>query len=203
MSTEDRREKEKQARRVGILAAAQKVFARKGYHLTNVEEIAQEASLAKGTIYLYFKTKAELFLSLMEERTREMFAAVPEIIRAPMPAREKVLRLVQARLEFCDQNKDFFHLFMSAQFDLEPAEKEKMGRRHIEQSREQVKLVEKIVAECGPGLVTGDTSFLASLLLGLIQSTVMRWMLSGGHKEKIEKESEIICQIFFNGIFKK
>jgi AcrR family transcriptional regulator len=57
---------EKQERRTAILAAAKKVFARKGYHATTIADIAKAAKLSYGSIYWYFDSKEALFHALME-----------------------------------------------------------------------------------------------------------------------------------------
>jgi len=57
-------------RRAQILAAASRVFARQGFHRTTVREIAREAGLADGTIYLYFASKRELLLALLGQLGR-------------------------------------------------------------------------------------------------------------------------------------
>jgi AcrR family transcriptional regulator len=59
-------EMEKQGRRTDILAAAKKVFARKGYHATTIADIAKAAALSYGSIYWYFDSKDALFHALME-----------------------------------------------------------------------------------------------------------------------------------------
>lgn len=61
---------EKQAREQKITEAAQELLAEKGFHAINMAEVAQAAGLAKGTVYRYFNTKEELFLSVFEEHLR-------------------------------------------------------------------------------------------------------------------------------------
>lgn len=58
-----------------ILDAAAKVFARKGFHNAKVSEIAREAQVADGTIYLYFKNKDDILIHLFEEKMSEILAA--------------------------------------------------------------------------------------------------------------------------------
>jgi AcrR family transcriptional regulator len=65
MGTKERRAAEKALRIKGIQDAAKKVFIKKGFFNSTIEEIAKEAQLSKGTIYLYFKSKDELYVSLM------------------------------------------------------------------------------------------------------------------------------------------
>lgn len=64
MGIQERRQKEKERRRQQILVAAKRIFSEKGYNRATVEDIAQEAELSSGTIYLYFRNKEELYVSL-------------------------------------------------------------------------------------------------------------------------------------------
>ena len=61
-----------------ILKAAVKVFARAGFHATRVSEVAKAAGVADGTIYLYFKSKEELLVSLFEDRVEKLLAFMRE-----------------------------------------------------------------------------------------------------------------------------
>jgi TetR/AcrR family transcriptional regulator len=64
MSTSSRREREKQDRKNAIIEAAEGLFSEKGFKETTMQEISESAELSKGTIYLYFKSKEELYLSV-------------------------------------------------------------------------------------------------------------------------------------------
>ncbi len=64
MSTLTRREREKQQRRDAIVQAAEALFSEKGFRGTTMQEISERVELSKGTIYLYFKSKEELYLSV-------------------------------------------------------------------------------------------------------------------------------------------
>ncbi len=68
----ERKQQERQARRRRIQRAARTVFAEKGYAKTSIEQIAREATLSVGAIYLYFRSKEDLYVSLLEE-TLELF----------------------------------------------------------------------------------------------------------------------------------
>lgn len=61
-----------------ILEAAVKVFAKNGFHATRVSEVAKAAGVADGTIYLYFKSKEELLVSLFEDRVEKLLAFMRE-----------------------------------------------------------------------------------------------------------------------------
>jgi TetR/AcrR family fatty acid metabolism transcriptional regulator len=63
-------------KRERILAAAERVFARRGFFAARVSEIAKDAGVADGTIYLYFKSKDELLISLFEQRMKQVNAVL-------------------------------------------------------------------------------------------------------------------------------
>jgi AcrR family transcriptional regulator len=64
MGIQERKEREKERRRQQIMVAAKRVFSGKGFNKATMEDIAQEAELSPGTLYLYFKNKEELYASL-------------------------------------------------------------------------------------------------------------------------------------------
>jgi AcrR family transcriptional regulator len=64
MGIQERKEREKERRRQQIIVAAKRVFSEKGFSKATMEDIAQQAELSPGTLYLYFKNKEELYASL-------------------------------------------------------------------------------------------------------------------------------------------
>jgi AcrR family transcriptional regulator len=75
-------DKEKEGRRTDILAAAKRVFSRKGYHATTIADIAKAAKLSYGSIYWYFDSKDALFHALMEAEGQALRDHVTEAMRA-------------------------------------------------------------------------------------------------------------------------
>src|SRR6516225_9299952 len=65
-------------KRQRILDAAVRVFAKKGFYATRVSEVAKAAGVADGTIYLYFKSKEELLVSLFEDRVHKLLSFTAE-----------------------------------------------------------------------------------------------------------------------------
>jgi AcrR family transcriptional regulator len=101
-------EEEKEGRRTDILAAAKKVFARKGYHATTIADIAKSAKLSYGSIYWYFDSKDALFHALMEAEGQALRAHVTEALTST-PAKhdpEAPFRAaVQATFEFFESDR--------------------------------------------------------------------------------------------------
>lgn len=83
-------------RRKQILAAAKRVFSRRGYHDTNISHICEEIRIARGTLYQYFESKREVFAAIVEELVERVRAAVeteprPVIVPGMRPSQKEVL----------------------------------------------------------------------------------------------------------------
>jgi len=96
----------KQARPGEILDAALKVFAEKGYAATRMEDIAARAGVTKGTIYLYFPSKAEVFTTVARETVGVALAGVAQQVRAFKGSSCELLVLLLSSIAAFLQDKD-------------------------------------------------------------------------------------------------
>src|SRR6266545_1988267 len=81
-----------------IIAAAIRVFARSGYYNSRVSDIAREAGIASGTIYLYFKTKEEILVTLFREKMAEWVALVRRELAAERNPLAKIRKIATKML---------------------------------------------------------------------------------------------------------
>src|SRR5271167_684787 len=81
-------------KRERILDAAVRVFAKKGFYATRVSEVARAAGVADGTIYLYFKSKDELLVSLFEDRVERLLSFLETELPKRRGASEKLRRII-------------------------------------------------------------------------------------------------------------
>lgn len=95
-----------EARRRRILEAAKRRLIEKSYGDVRLDEVAREAGIAKGTVYLYFKSKEELLSAVMGDLLDSLRARVDKIPPGDC-GRRTLLRLVEEHLEFVDEHKDF------------------------------------------------------------------------------------------------
>jgi TetR/AcrR family transcriptional regulator, fatty acid metabolism regulator protein len=98
-------------KRQRILAAAAKVFARKGYHGARVSEIARRADVADGTIYLYFRNKDDILVSLFDEVMIEHLRQGREELAAVKGAPEKLRTIARRHLGLLGGNRDLAVVF--------------------------------------------------------------------------------------------
>jgi AcrR family transcriptional regulator len=94
-------------RRTQILDAARRRFASHGLSGTTIDEIAREAGVAKGTVYLYYKSKDEILLQLVERDLAELEAETVAAISAAAPLDARLRGFFAATLGFFDRNRDF------------------------------------------------------------------------------------------------
>lgn len=94
--TEEKRTRRKEARPAEIIAAALEVFADVGFAQAKISDIAKRAGVAKGTVYLYFQTKEELFEAAVRHYIKPVFSEMSQRVQAfPGPASELLRLLIQ------------------------------------------------------------------------------------------------------------
>ena len=107
-------DEKREQKRNKIMQAALKVFSRKGYSPAAIEEVAREASIAKGTLYLYFQDKADLFSSTILFVIDRLVEIMRENISESMGPLEVMRSLAYTELEYFVQNTEFFGLIRTA-----------------------------------------------------------------------------------------
>jgi AcrR family transcriptional regulator len=96
-----------------ILDAARTVFSRDGYAASSVEDVAAEAGIGKGTVYLYFKSKEELYVAALARDIRVFTDKAREEMEGVPTLREKVAALLRVRLEYCRAHEDFLRIYLT------------------------------------------------------------------------------------------
>src|SRR5206468_8943378 len=94
-----------------ILEAARKVFAKKGFHDATMDDIATAAGVAKGTVYLYYRSKQEVYFAALKFGIAQMYAALVEEVRRVSTTQEKLRALIAAKLAYFETNRDFFKIY--------------------------------------------------------------------------------------------
>lgn len=86
-------------KRERILTAAERIFARHGFFAAKVSDVAKEAGVADGTIYLYFKSKDDLLISLFERRMQQVNEALRESVAGIASPREQLRAFIKTYLQ--------------------------------------------------------------------------------------------------------
>lgn len=110
MGTYERKEREKQERRRTILRAAKQVFFEKGLVHATMDEIAERSELSKGALYLYFKSKEDLYLSLANEGMEILIRKFKEVAAKKLPGDTLLLKLGRVYYKFYEDYQDYFKI---------------------------------------------------------------------------------------------
>lgn len=115
MGIQERKEREKERRRQQIIVAAKRVFSEKGFNKATMEDIAKEAELSPGTLYLYFKNKEELYASLSLRILQYLHIRVTHVNKeTDMSPDKKLAALMEAMYDVYDFDPliiiNMFHL---------------------------------------------------------------------------------------------
>jgi AcrR family transcriptional regulator len=105
------REEKKQLSRRKILDAARDVFFRDGFMLANLDEVATIAGVAKGTLYRYFESKADLYVAVLAENGQGFVTKMSEVAEGGGPTRECLRRIGDFYLGHWTQNINYFQIF--------------------------------------------------------------------------------------------
>ncbi|MFA5164951.1 MAG: TetR/AcrR family transcriptional regulator [Candidatus Omnitrophota bacterium] len=199
-----RKERDRQLRRSDIFSAAEHIFALKGYHKATIRDIAKEAQYATGTVYLHFKDKDELYLSLFTEKLKTMLSIVEEKMSSAKDAKGKLETFVRESLLFFENNLDFFRIFVSEGDDMMIAEK---GLRGTPAGQKFEKYMADIVKQAQKeGVISRDFEPMQVLdiLTAIMKSFVQKWFKEDGKgKRSLAGMSGIIVKCLLNGISEK
>jgi AcrR family transcriptional regulator len=129
MGVKERREREEEARLEAIVAAAERVFMDRGYVQARMDDIAEAAELAKGTIYYYFKSKDAIFVHILERETSKVQA---EIMRR-IAGTDSILGLLELwidfYLEYFEKNRGYLKMFLPCMGGVVHFEDEEAARK--------------------------------------------------------------------------
>ncbi|MGA2673197.1 MAG: helix-turn-helix domain-containing protein [Terracidiphilus sp.] len=105
-------------RRTEIVDAARTVFARRGFARGIIDEIAKEAGIAKGTVYLYFRSKTEIYRAVLDHDMKALRKSTLQRIDTAQSLHDKIGAFTLARLENAEARKEIFQIMDSEQANL-------------------------------------------------------------------------------------
>jgi len=197
-----RKQREYEARREEILSAAESLFSKNGFFKTSMAEIGEVAQFAMGTLYKFFKSKEDIYISLVESKVEEMLLQLEQAVRNAESAEEKIREVIRVKLAFADQNRDFFRIYVSEWSGFEWTVKSAFGEGVWKRYLAQIDLVANLIKD---GIKTGEFKKVnpkdTSLALhGMLNSTIYVWILQAGPKESLVDKGEWLGNLFLGGL---
>lgn len=100
-------------RRAEIIEAALKVFARKGFHQARTEDVAVQAHIAKGTLYLYFESKDAIYDAALQHAVDQLTELSDKRVAEAKTTRDRIEAWIHARLDFWYSRGDMYHMILT------------------------------------------------------------------------------------------
>jgi len=159
-----------------IVDAAVKVIAQNGYHSSQVSKIAKEAGVADGTIYLYFKNKEDILVSVFEDKMGQFIEQIADAISKKKTANEKLLTLIQMHFGQLAVNR-----YLAIVTQLELRQSNLVLRREINAVlKPYLTVIDSIINE---GMVDGvfredlNIPLVRQMIFGTLDETVTNWVM--------------------------
>ena len=185
-------------KREAILRAAITVFAHNGYFNSKVADIAREAGVADGTVYLYFKSKEEILHSVFDRSVEEALAEAKKKIESLSDPREKLRQIAYLHLERLGADRDLAVVF---QVELRGSTKF-MEEFSAAGFAEYLSLIRSTFEEGQQaGLFRPDLNakVVSKILFGALDEMATNWILSK-RRYKLVSMADQVLDIFLNGV---
>ena len=146
MGLEERRRREKEQRRSVIVNAARKLFFEKGFKYVTVDNIAKKSELSKGSIYLYFKSKEEIYTHILFSDIEKFNKKSAHLFRNDKSAAELIHEFACIYIDFFLSDRELFRIMMTFMLHTEDMNLAESTNEHIiEVTNNTIKIIETIL----------------------------------------------------------
>ena len=181
-----------------IIDAAVIAIAENGYHQAQVSKIAKQAGVADGTIYLYFKNKEDILISVFQEKMGVFVDNLQDIIKNGSSSSEKLAQMIENHFKVLSDDR---HLATVTQLELRQSNKE--VRLKINTIlKEYLKLLDEILIE---GMLSGefsqtmDVRLARQMVFGTIDEITTTWVMNEYRYDLLALSSKV-TQLVLNGL---
>lgn len=182
-----------------ILKAAIRVFARKGFYATRVSEIAKAAGVADGTIYLYFKNKDDVLISLFEERIGRLIAELRGIATGPGTVAERLSRIIALQLGQMEGRRDLAEVVT---VNLRQSTK-LMKQYALPLFTQYVQVMAGLIEEGqASGELRSDVQpvLIARALWGSMDGVLLTWAVADGEVAGLRRAASDVASLYVEGL---
>ena len=181
-----------------ILTAAVKVFAKRGFHQSTVAQIARQAGVADGTIYLYFKNKDDILTHFYSYKARQVFARFRQAVDQADTALGKLQNLIRAHLEsFCSDPN------MAVVYQIETRQQREASRPHIKEMSTMYRDMINEIVTLGheEGTIRSDLPLVLvkHMIIGAVDEVINTWIQKGDDMDPVQT-ADALTALVVNGI---
>ena len=198
-----KKEKYKQEKKQKIIDAALKVFAVKGFNSAKISDIAKEAKIADGTIYIYFKKKDDIIISLFQDKMGAFNKLLKEKIEEKKNAIDKLKTFISIHLKILSEKRELAEIFT---IELRQSSKFMESYQNTE-LKDYAKLLMSIIDEGKKNKLFKDdihTSIIWQFIFGILDQTVLTWVRKENSTEKgLQKMIKFVLLFILDSILIK
>jgi TetR/AcrR family fatty acid metabolism transcriptional regulator len=181
-----------------ILEAAVRVFARQGFYQSTIAQIAKEAGVADGTIYLYFKNKDDILVQFFSYRTKQVFESFREEVDRAETSADKLRNLVRRHLTEFQRDRDGAVVYQ--------VETHQSSRLAEDQIREMSQMYRDLISEIveqgqQEGTIRKDlyVGLVKRFIIGAVDEVINTWLHSNGEYDLVSMADPLV-ELFMTGI---
>jgi TetR/AcrR family fatty acid metabolism transcriptional regulator len=199
-------EKNVPEKQTDILNAAVKLFSERGFEPTTVDEIAAQAGVGKGTIYLYFENKEQIFRAVIEQGLRSIDKLFTAIIDSKESYLARIKALIQTQLQFVLDNQDFYRIFLKERinlpydFTVDDESSHSLLEIHRQLNRKMNDFFSAAISDSF--LRANEPELYTIALSGIVSHVAFHWLMHGSKGPLVEKTPAILEQ-FLHGAAQK
>jgi AcrR family transcriptional regulator len=191
-------EQMREATRRRIMREAASEFARLGFDAANINTIAEQAGVGKGTIYLYFENKRDLFLSMLRFIAQEHITAIRSALATTDNLQKRLEHLFRAFVRLAFEESDSFNVYMSALYGVNRAFKDEATRL----MRDYIAIIALMLEQgrTNGELYCEDIEAAALMVLSLTESYVLSAGVLGQTEQEINQRATPVVQLILHGL---
>jgi AcrR family transcriptional regulator len=181
-----------------ILDAARKLFARRGFEGATMEEIAEAAGVAKGTLYLYFQSKNEIHREALKQGLVRLIEETRRNVDAAPTSADKIRAFIATRIRLTDNDRDLIRIHHSQSGSSHPAYLNKECRNlYLEQAR----MLEAVLREAAAqGQIRSDRMDVTAVVVyEMIRGLIMQRLL-GWSRASVEEDTDLLFDLIWRGL---
>ena len=207
MSSEERRRKEKENRKNAILRAARKLFFERGFKSVTVDLIAAKAEVSKGSIYLYFDSKEEIYTQILISASVERHKEIENFLKKEGTASELLMMFANDYVDFFLDNNELFRILMTFMLHSENMNlTEDQNTQLIHTTNENILTISEILrkgVDSGEFISDIDIRQVQNALWGLFNGIISLYIYTGAPEKRAERIHTTVrdsLKIFIKGI---
>ncbi len=192
MSSQERREKERENRRSAILKAARKLFFDRGFKSVTVDNIAAKAEVSKGSVYLYFKSKEEIYTQILINDNIAAFEDLKNKFSAKeAPASELLLTFADNYIDYFLNDNELFRILMTFMLHADHMIlTDEQNDQLLQSTNDNIMFIAEILqkgVDCGEFSPTINIRQVQNAIWGLLNGVISLFLFMGNPEKRADR----------------